>query len=142
MKKSQLWFMIEGVGCGLLQIVVAEFLASVYYRDIPWLRVSVPVLGALVSAVGFFFLMRRYPGIKLPKFALGGFAYAVMLPAWTVYRAAFRLSLFPQRVLNESDGRAVLRLIGWYAAGVIAAHAVIVMGFIVRKQRRKKQKNK
>lgn len=140
MKKSQLWFMVEGVGCGLLHIVAAEFAASVYYDSIPWLCVLVPALGVTASAVGFFFLMRRYPGIKLPKFALGSFAYAVMLPAWTVYRAAFQLSLFPQRELNESDWQAVLRLVGWYAAGVIVTHAIILIGFIIRKQRRKKKK--
>lgn len=140
MKKSQLWFMAEGVFCGLIQIAVFEFFASTYYDSLPWLRAVVPVCGVAFSAVGFFFLMRRYPGIKVPKFVLGAFAYAVTFPAWTVYRAAFRLALFPQRVLAEGEGTGIFRLLGWYALGIVVTRAVILLCFIIRKQRRKKQK--
>ena len=60
MKRSHLWFMIEGLITGGIQIVVLEWALSVYYTRTVWL----PLLGVLLSAVGFFFLMRRFPGMK------------------------------------------------------------------------------
>lgn len=138
MKKSHFWFMVEGIVCGVLQIVVWEFSASTAYAQHPWLRVAVPMFGVVLSTVGFFLLMHRYPGMKLKKYALGAFTYVVMLPAWIVYGSVFGLAIFPHRVLAAADYSAMTRLMGFYTLALIITRAVIVLFFFIRKKRRKR----
>lgn len=140
MKKSHIWFMIEGILCGALQIVVWDFAASSAYAAHAWLRIAVPTVGVLASAVGFFFLMRRYPGMKLKKYVLGVFAYAVMLPAWIVYSSVFGWAIFPHRPMTEGDYATMTTLIGVYMLSLVVTRAVIVLGFFIRKKRRKRAK--
>ena len=136
MKKSHFWFMIEGLLCGALQIAVWEFAGSVYYTYTAW-RTVVPVAGVLLSAVGFFLLMRRFPGMKRTKYGLGFLAYAVMLPAWLIYRTVLGIRFFPVRELAEGEGVAVLQYVGVYALALIITRAGIVLYYYIRKKRKK-----
>ncbi len=137
MKRSRFWFMVEGIVCGLLQVLLLEVAVSVYAQ--PWSVITACTAGLLCS-VGFFLLMRRYPALKAAKFALGIFASAVILPAWFVYRNVFSLALFPPRMLAGGDGTGLLQLLGMYAAAVTAVRIGIIIGFAVRRHRRRKAK--
>ena len=136
MKKNHFWVMIEGLLCGALQILVWEFAGSVYYANAAW-RIAVPIVGVVVSAVGFFFLMRRFPGMKHTKYGLGFLAYAVTLPAWLIYRTVLGIRVFPVRELAEGEGLAVLQYLGVYALALVVTRATIVLYYYLKKKRKK-----
>ena len=136
MKKNHFWFMIEGLLCGVLQIAVWEFAGSVYYAYTAW-RAAVPVVGVLLSAAGFFLLMRRFPGMKRTKYGLGFLAYAVTLPAWLIYRTVLGIRFFPVRELAEGEGVELLQYIGVYALTLILSRAVIVLYYYIKKKCKK-----
>ncbi len=136
MKKNHFWFMIEGLLCGVLQIAVWEFAGSVYYTHAVW-RVAVPAVGVLASAVGFFLLMRRFPGMKRTKYGLGFLAYAVTLPAWLIYRTVLGIRLLPVRELAEGEGLAVLKYVGIYMLALMLTRAVIILYYYIKKKRKK-----
>lgn len=133
MKRNHLWFMIEGLITGAIQIVILEWALSVHYTRTAW----VPLLGVLASTVSFFFLMRRFPGMKFPKYGLGFLAYIVTLPTWLIYSTVLSLRFFSLRPLDEGDGMNLLLLMCGYAVCLLFTRGVIVLIFYIRKRRQK-----
>lgn len=140
MKRSHFWFMLEGLLCGIVEIFVWEFAVSTWYETEAWLRPIVPTVGILVSAVGFFFLMRRFPATKKKKkFALSVVGWIVVIPAWIVYGRAFGLKIFPHRAMATAAYPALLKgLVVWYAVGLAVTRLAIIVYYYILKKRKKR----
>lgn len=138
MKRSHFWFMLEGLFCGILQIFVWECTVSMWAR--PWMRIALPIFGVLLSAVGFFFLMRRFPATKkMKKFVLSVLFWVVMMPAWVVYGQAFGLAIFPHRVMTAAGYVSFLgKFLLWYAVGLAVTRLGIILYYYILKKRKKK----
>lgn len=140
MKKSHVWFMIEGLLCGFVEILVWEFAVSPWFAAHAWLRPIVPTLGILLSAVSFFFLMRRFPATKKKKkFLLSLICWVVIIPAWIVYGRVFGLKIFPHRAMVAAEYSALLGgLVVWYAVGLAVTRLGIIIYYYILKKRKKK----
>lgn len=138
MKRSHFWFMLEGLFCGVLQILMWECTVSVWAR--PWMRVALPIFGVMLSAVGFFFLMRRFPATKKKKkFALSVLFWIVIMPAWVVYGRAFGLAIFPHRVMAAAEYASLLvQFLSWYAAGLAVTRLGIILYYYILKKKKKR----
>ena len=135
MKKSHFWFLLEGLFCGVLQIVSVEYFLSSLHETLPQLHYVVPAVGVLLSSVGFVFLMRRFPGMKPMKYGFSLAGCGAALPAWFIYRTVLGI---PSRELAEGEGAKLLQLIAVYAVAVLVFRAVTVLVFFIRKKLRKK----
>ena len=140
MKRSHFWFMIEGLLCGVAEILVWEFALSPWYAAHVWLRPLVPTLAMLLSAVVFFLLMRRFPATKKKKkFVFSVLGWIVVMPAWIVYGRAFKLAIFPHRALVTADYTSLLSgLLVWYAVGLAVTRLGIILYYYILKKRKKK----
>lgn len=140
MKRSHFYFMLEGILCGAVQIAVWELALTPWYAAQVWLRIAAPSVGLLLSAVSFFFLMRRYPGMKPKKYVLSVFGFIVMLPAWRVNSAVFSLAIFPHGALTATDVENLTRLMGVYYLVLALTRTAIIVYYYIRKKRRKQAK--
>lgn len=140
MRRSHMWSMIEGIFCGVLQVLAVEFGASVYYQTYPFWRIVVPLLAVVLSTTSFYLLMRRYPAVKAGKFGYNVFAFVVILPAWFVYRSVFQWQIFPRYEVAEAASKGAMKLLAVFIIGYIITRAVIITLFYIRKVKKKKQK--
>ena len=140
MRRSHMWSMIEGIFCGVLQVLAVEFGASAYYQTYPFWRIVVPLLAVVLSTMSFYLLMRRYPAVKAGKFGYNVFAFVVILPAWFVYRSVFQWQIFPRYEVAEAASDGAMKLLAVFVIGYIITRAVIITLFYIRKVKKKKQK--